>query len=103
MSFAPCTMKTSGQKNRGYIGIMHIQKLPSLAQPETQRGISRKARYALDSLLAIGSIFLLTCFTYQFQLDLKIPNSFLVYLLLVLALAALRGLYASLLAALLAF
>lgn len=87
---------------------MDLKKLKSLAttksQPTAQTAqTARKKHYATDSLLAVGCIFLLTGITYLLQIYLKIPDSFLVYLLVVLALAALRGLYASLLASLLAF
>jgi two-component system sensor histidine kinase KdpD len=60
-------------------------------------------RHLLDSLLALGSISLLTAMIWLFQLYQKIPDSFLVYLLAILSLASLRGLYASLLASFVAF
>jgi two-component system sensor histidine kinase KdpD len=59
--------------------------------------------YILDSLLALGSIFLLTGVIWLFQLYQKIPDSFLVYLLAILSLASLRGLSAALLASFVAF
>ncbi len=60
-------------------------------------------RYILDSLLALGSIFLLTGTIWLFHLYQIIPDSFLVYLLAILSLASLRGLYAALLASFVAF
>src|SRR2546425_11228852 len=60
-------------------------------------------RYILDSLLALGSIFLLTGMIWLFRLYQLIPDSFLVSLLAILSLASLRGLYAALLASLVAF
>ena len=60
-------------------------------------------RYILDSLLALGSIFLLTGMIWLFHLYQIIPDSFLVYLLAILSLASLRGLYAALLASFVAF
>src|SRR5436305_3439133 len=59
--------------------------------------------YILDSLLALGSIFLLTGMIWLFHLYQLIPDSFLVYLLAILLLASLRGLYAALLASFVAF
>ncbi|MBA2392446.1 MAG: DUF4118 domain-containing protein [Ktedonobacteraceae bacterium] len=68
-----------------------------------RKGNPRRKHYLIDSILALGSIFSLTGLIYLFHLYPKIPDSFLVYLLAVLALAALRGLYASLFASLFAF
>lgn len=60
-------------------------------------------RYLFDTVLAtIGALFI-TGIIYFFQLYLHIPNITLVYLLLVLALASTRGLYAAILAAVVAF
>ena len=81
---------------------MKQKKLQSLSRPQV-RGFPHRKHYIIDSLLALGSIFSLTGLIYLFHLYPKIPDSFLIYLLAILALAALRGLYASLLASLLAF
>ena len=81
---------------------MNLKMLQSLARIDA-RGTLHKKHYAIDSLLALGSIVFFTGFIYLFRLYPKIPDSFLIYLLVVLALAALRGLYASLLASFLAF
>ncbi len=81
---------------------MHSKILQILPKIYTRGKASRK-HYVIDSLLAAGSIVFLTGFIYLFRLYPKIPDSFLIYLLVILALAALRGLYASLLASLLAF
>jgi two-component system, OmpR family, sensor histidine kinase KdpD len=60
-------------------------------------------RYLLDSLLALVSIFLLTSVIWLFRLYQRIPDSFLVYLLAILSLAAFRGRYAALIASFVAF
>jgi len=60
-------------------------------------------RYLLDTILAtVGALFI-TGIIYIFQLYPRIPNITLVYLLLVLALASTRGLYAAILAGVVAF
>src|SRR5690242_10878230 len=61
------------------------------------------SKYLVDSLLALGSIFLLTGLIWLFRLYQLIPDSFLVSLLAILSLASLRGLYAALLASFVAF
>jgi K+-sensing histidine kinase KdpD len=63
----------------------------------------RWRRYLLDTLLALGSIFSITALIWFFQLYQKIPDSFLVYTLAILALAGLRGLFPALLASFVAF
>jgi K+-sensing histidine kinase KdpD len=63
----------------------------------------RWKRYLLDMLLALGSIFTITALIWFFQLYQKIPDSFLVYTLAILALAGLRGLFPALLASFIAF
>ena len=60
-------------------------------------------RYAADSLLAVVSTALLTGSLSFFHLYQIIPDSLLLYLPLILALAAIRGSYAALLASFLAF
>src|SRR5689334_14341367 len=60
-------------------------------------------RYLIDTLLALGSIFSITALIWFFQLYQKIPDSFLVYTLAILALAGLRGLFPALLASFVAF
>jgi two-component system, OmpR family, sensor histidine kinase KdpD len=79
----------------------HTRLLPSLKMPWPKK--RRWKRYASDSLLALGSISLLTVLVSLFHLYAKIPDSLLLYLLVVLALASIRGRYAALLAALVAF
>ena len=81
---------------------MHLKNLQSLVRMK-RKGLLHRKHVIIDSLLALGSIFSLTGLIYLFQLYPKVPDSFLIYLLAILALAALRGLYASLLASLLAF
>jgi len=60
-------------------------------------------KYVLDSVLVLTSICLLTCIISLIHLSGRIPDSLLIYLLVVLAFACMRGLYAALLAAFLAF
>ncbi len=60
-------------------------------------------RYLLDTVLAMVGALFITGIIYFFQLYRHIPNITLVYLLLVLALASTRGLYAAILAAVIAF
>src|SRR5258708_5019129 len=63
----------------------------------------RWQRYVGDSLLAFGSICFLTSAIFLFHLSFKVPDSLLLYLLVILALASTRGSYAALLAAFAAF
>src|SRR5712691_10044124 len=56
-----------------------------------------------DSFLVLGSMLLLTEIISFFHLNQRIPDSFLVYLLLILAFASIRGLYAASLASFAAF
>ncbi|HLI08223.1 MAG TPA: ATP-binding protein [Ktedonobacteraceae bacterium] len=60
-------------------------------------------RYLLDSVLAFVGAMLVTAIIYFFHLYPRIPNVSIVYLLVVLALASIRGRYASILASLVAF
>jgi len=60
-------------------------------------------RYASDSALAVGGVAFITSVIAVAHLYPKIPTIAFVYLLLVLALAITRGLYATVLASLLAF
>src|SRR5436190_20292553 len=60
-------------------------------------------RYLFDSLLACAGSLLVTGIIYAFHLYPRIPNISIVYLLVVLALATVRGRYAAILAAVVAF
>jgi len=60
-------------------------------------------RYLVDSVLACVGSLLITMIIFVFHLYPLIPNISIVYLLVVLALAATRGRYAAILAALVAF
>ena len=60
-------------------------------------------RTAIDTLLAIVGASCITAIIFAFHLYPRIPNITLVYLLIVLALASTRGLYAAVLASLIAF
>ena len=60
-------------------------------------------QYLLDSLLAVVGALIVTGIIYAFHLYPTIPNISIVYLLVVLALASMRGRYASILASLVAF
>lgn len=59
--------------------------------------------YLLDSVLAVVGAMLVTGIIAVFQLYPRIPNISIVYLLVVLALASIRGRYAAILASLVAF
>src|SRR3989441_7325896 len=59
--------------------------------------------YLLDSVLAVVGAMLVTGIIDAFQLYPRIPNISIVYLLVVLALASIRGRYAAILASLVAF
>jgi signal transduction histidine kinase len=63
----------------------------------------RWRRYGLDSLLALGGVALATAVIALTHLYPRIPTIPFAYLLVVLALASARGLYAAILASLLAF
>ncbi len=64
---------------------------------------ARWERYFHDTLLAIGSIYALTLLIFLLHLATRLPDSLLIYLPIILALASTRGSYAALLAALMAF
>ncbi|MFL5657901.1 MAG: DUF4118 domain-containing protein [Ktedonobacteraceae bacterium] len=76
----------------------HIERIPS---PEG-RAKPRWRRYVNDSLLALGGGVLVTSLIAVGHLYPRIPTISLVYLLVVVALASTRGLYAASLASLLA-
>ena len=75
------------------------KRLPPFAAKKEQQW----KRYSGDSFLALGSILLLTGIISLFHLYELIPDSLLLYLPIVLALASMRGLYAALLASFIAF
>jgi two-component system sensor histidine kinase KdpD len=60
-------------------------------------------RYLLDSLLACAGSLLVTAIIYAFHLYPRIPNISIVYLLVIIGLASIRGRYAAILAAVVAF
>jgi two-component system, OmpR family, sensor histidine kinase KdpD len=60
-------------------------------------------RYLIDSVLAVVGTLLVTGILYFFQLYPRIPNISLLYLLVILTLASTRGLYAAILASIIAF
>lgn len=70
--------------------------------PQTKAGLPW-GRYAADSILAIAGISIITGVIAVAHLYPRIPTIAFVYLLLVLALASTRGLYAAVLTSLLAF
>jgi two-component system sensor histidine kinase KdpD len=76
-----------------------IEHLPSLEG----RREPRWRRYLSDSAMAVVGSLLITTIIYALRLYPSIPNISLAYLLIVLALASTRGLYAAVLAALVAF
>jgi signal transduction histidine kinase len=67
------------------------------------RAEPRWGRYVIDSLLAIGGVALVTGVIATADLYPRLPTISFAYLLVVLALASTRGLYAAILASLLAF
>lgn len=75
------------------------QRLPVLSLSTKPRQI----QYGIDSLLAIASALFITGFIYMLHLYPRIPDISLVYLLAVLTLASTRGLYAAVLASVVAF
>lgn len=76
-----------------------IEHLPSLGVKQEPRW----RHYLIDSLLAIIGALLVTAVIYQLHLYPGIPTIAFAYLLIVLALASTRGLYAAVLASLIAF
>src|SRR5918911_4576825 len=76
--------------------VEHISLLQVRTEP-------RWRRYVSDSALAIGGVTLITSVIAVAHLYPRIPTIAFVYLLLVLALAGTRGLYAAILTSLLAF
>jgi len=73
--------------------------LPPLEMREERRW----SRYLTDSVLAIAGALLVTSIIYLFRLYPSIPNISLLYILIVLALASTRGLYAAILTSIIAF
>lgn len=67
------------------------------------RAERRRTRYVVDALLAGMSAFLITMCIYVLRLYPKIPNISLLYILLVLILSSTRGLYAAIIASVVAF
>ena len=67
------------------------------------RAQQRRTRYVVDALIAGISAFLATMCIYALHLYPAIPNISLLYILLVLVLASTRGLYAAIVASLVAF
>lgn len=63
----------------------------------------RWERYLVDTALAFLGALLVTGIIYAFHLDQGIPNIYLAYLLVVLALASTRGLYAAVCSSVVAF
>src|SRR5689334_9910520 len=76
-----------------------VEQLLLLGVGEKQR----KQRFVLDTLIAAVGALLVTGFIYLFKLYPKIPNISFLYLLVVLALASTRGLYAAIVTSLIAF
>lgn len=75
------------------------EHLPSLRSGEETNWL----RYVGNSVLAVVGALLVTVVIYVFKLYPRIPNISLLYLLLVLALASTRGLYAAIVASIVAF
>lgn len=75
------------------------EHLPSLRSGEETNWL----RYVGNGVLGVVGALLVTAVIYVFQLYPRIPNISLLYLLLVLALASTRGLYAAIVASVIAF
>src|SRR5579859_2306737 len=76
-----------------------VEHLPPLGARE---GLQWR-QYTINCILAIVSALLVTVVIYVFKLYPRIPNISLLYLLVVLTLASTRGLYAAILASVVAF
>jgi two-component system, OmpR family, sensor histidine kinase KdpD len=79
-----------------------VSRMQSWLQLEIRK-IPRWKRFIYDSLLALGSILLFTGLIFLLHLYPNVPDLFLAYLLVILALASIRGMYAALFASFLAF
>jgi two-component system, OmpR family, sensor histidine kinase KdpD len=64
---------------------------------------ARWKRYSIDSVLAVASALLVTGILFLFKLYPRIPNISVAYLLIVLALASTRGMFAAVVASVAAF
>ncbi len=82
---------------------MHQGESRSAGNPLDIRVERSWVRYLINSVLAIVGTLLVTGLIYVFKLYPRIPNILLVYLLIVLALASTRGLYAAIVASVVAF
>lgn len=78
------------------------KKLRRQSEPEAKRQ-SRWRGYAIDTLLVIVGVAAITLLIFAAHLYPRVPTISFAYLLLVLALASLRGLFAAILASLLSF
>jgi two-component system sensor histidine kinase KdpD len=85
-----------------YLGREQMRFVGSLPKLALRDRVSWQ-QWAVDSFLALGSISLITGMIFLLHAYSHITDSFLIYLLAILALASTRGLYASLLASFLAF
>ncbi len=81
------------------MGTKRKEHLPQLYNRETLLW----KRCLIDSVLGVVGTFLVTGILYFFQLYPRIPNISLLYLLVILTLASTRGLYAAILASIIAF
>ncbi len=79
-----------------------MKQVERISSPEA-RAEPQWRRYVSDSVLAIGGVAFITSGIAVAHLYPKVPTIAFVYLLLVLALASTRGLYAAILTSLLAF
>src|SRR5437899_11172019 len=79
-----------------------IKQVEHISLPEARVRLHWK-QYIGDSMLALGGVSLITSVIAVAHLYPKIPTIAFVYLLLVLAIAGTRGLYAAILTSLLAF
>jgi len=83
--------------------MQEAMKLAERFASQQVRSAPRWMSYGIDSLLALGGVALATAVIALTHLYPRIPTISFAYLLIVLALASSRGLYAAILASLLAF
>ncbi len=92
----------TGESIRVYVGYVMKQNAAYLSSSYIGER-ARWKRYGGDSLLAIVGALLVTGIIFLFRLYPRIPNISVAYLLIVLALASTRGMFAAVVASVMAF
>src|SRR5436309_11044470 len=95
-------MRELDQESSTYAGRGISPKRDERAPLRQARAAPRWRRTASDSLLAIAGVALVTGIIAVVHLYPRLPSIVLIYLLVIIALASTRGIYAAILAALLA-